>query len=162
MRPATSTRGTSAPWAAATTSSRSRRAGRAASGSCSIRARATSATVSPTSTAARLDSELGLEASDRVLAWLPAGHELGRDRHRARQHGLALQHRRGPRQPRVLRVLRPRREPPHGPHRGRGKEKLLDLSEAPLAYKDIDEVMAAQADLVRPLVKLRPLAAVKG
>ncbi len=45
----------------------------------------------------------------------------------------------------------------------RGKEKgLPDLGEAPQAYKDIADVMAAQRDLVRPLVKLRPLAVVKG
>lgn len=38
----------------------------------------------------------------------------------------------------------------------------LDLSEAPGAYKDIDEVMEAQTDLVEPLVRLRPLGVVKG
>jgi tRNA-splicing ligase RtcB len=38
----------------------------------------------------------------------------------------------------------------------------LDLSEAPFAYKDIDQVMAAQRDLVEPLVRLRPLGVVKG
>lgn len=41
----------------------------------------------------------------------------------------------------------------------RGK---LDLSEAPQAYKDIDEVIAAQDDLVEVLVKLRPLGVIKG
>lgn len=45
----------------------------------------------------------------------------------------------------------------------RGKKGAeYDLSEAPLAYKDIDVVMANQADLVKPLVKLRPLGVVKG
>lgn len=45
----------------------------------------------------------------------------------------------------------------------RGKDKgLPDLGEAPQAYKKIDEVMAAQKDLVYPLVRLRPLAVVKG
>lgn len=37
-----------------------------------------------------------------------------------------------------------------------------DLDEAPGAYKDIDVVMAEQADLVEILVKLTPLAVVKG
>jgi len=37
-----------------------------------------------------------------------------------------------------------------------------DLDEAPGAYKPIDEVMAAQADLVSAMVKLRPLASIKG
>ena len=36
------------------------------------------------------------------------------------------------------------------------------LDEAPSAYKDIDEVIRAELDLVKPLVKLRPLAVVKG
>ena len=47
-----------------------------------------------------------------------------------------------------------------------GKKKdaagLYDLGEAPQAYKDIDEVIAAELDLIRPLVKLHPLAVVKG
>lgn len=34
---------------------------------------------------------------------------------------------------------------------------MLDISEAPQAYKDIDEVMENQKDLVTPIVKLRPL-----
>jgi tRNA-splicing ligase RtcB len=37
-----------------------------------------------------------------------------------------------------------------------------DLDEAPGAYKDIDEVMANQADLVDIAVELRPLAVIKG
>jgi RNA-splicing ligase RtcB len=37
-----------------------------------------------------------------------------------------------------------------------------DLDEAPGSYKDIDEVMEQQRDLVAPVVKLRPLAVVKG
>lgn len=37
-----------------------------------------------------------------------------------------------------------------------------DLDEAPSAYKDIDIVMENQKDLVVPIVKLRPLAVVKG
>lgn len=36
------------------------------------------------------------------------------------------------------------------------------LDEAPSAYKDIEEVMAFQQDLVRPLVQLQPIAVIKG
>jgi tRNA-splicing ligase RtcB len=43
-----------------------------------------------------------------------------------------------------------------------GLRNKADLEEAPGAYKDIDEVMANQADLVKILVKLRPLAVIKG
>ncbi len=41
-------------------------------------------------------------------------------------------------------------------------ENLWDLGESPLAYKDIDEVIQAQLDLIDPLVKLRPLGVIKG
>lgn len=45
----------------------------------------------------------------------------------------------------------------------RGKTKgMYDLSEAPGAYKDIDEVIANESDLVTPLHKLSPLANIKG
>lgn len=45
----------------------------------------------------------------------------------------------------------------------RGKTKgMLDLGEAPQAYKDIDAVIAAELDLIKPLTKLQPLAVVKG
>ncbi len=45
----------------------------------------------------------------------------------------------------------------------RGKTKgMVDLSEAPQAYKDIDAVIEAELDLIKPLVKLRPLGVVKG
>jgi tRNA-splicing ligase RtcB len=37
-----------------------------------------------------------------------------------------------------------------------------DLEEAPGAYKDIDEVMENQKDLVKVLVELKPLAVIKG
>ena len=37
-----------------------------------------------------------------------------------------------------------------------------DLDEAPGAYKDIDQVMQDQVDLVKALVKLRPLGSIKG
>ena len=44
-----------------------------------------------------------------------------------------------------------------------GKDKgLTDVSEAPGAYKNIDEVMANQEDLVRILVKLTPKVSIKG
>ncbi|GHU36974.1 hypothetical protein FACS1894172_20240 [Spirochaetia bacterium] len=46
--------------------------------------------------------------------------------------------------------------------KGENGKKLLDLSEAPAAYKDIDSVIEAEADLVTPIVKLRPVAVVKG
>ncbi len=50
------------------------------------------------------------------------------------------------------------------PVRGRGKKGrgMLDLSEAPQAYKDIDEVIEAELDLIDPVVKLRPLGVLKG
>lgn len=38
----------------------------------------------------------------------------------------------------------------------------LDLSEAPQAYKDIESVIDAERDLVEPLVRLIPLASLKG
>lgn len=43
-----------------------------------------------------------------------------------------------------------------------GPRSQNELDEAPGAYKDIDQVMANQADLVRILVTLRPLASIKG
>lgn len=45
--------------------------------------------------------------------------------------------------------------------RGKSAGKL-DLSEAPGAYKDIEEVIANESDLVRPIVRLTPLAVLKG
>ena len=39
---------------------------------------------------------------------------------------------------------------------------VSDLDEAPSAYKSIDVVMAEQVDLVKPLIKLEPLAVIKG
>jgi tRNA-splicing ligase RtcB len=45
----------------------------------------------------------------------------------------------------------------------RGKEKgRYDLGEAPQAYKNIDDVITAELDLIHPVVQLRPLAVVKG
>ena len=41
-------------------------------------------------------------------------------------------------------------------------KKVLDLSEAPLAYKDIDTVIASEKDLVEVRTRLTPLAVVKG
>jgi len=46
--------------------------------------------------------------------------------------------------------------------RDRDGECLWDLSEAPLAYKDIEEVIAAELDLIKPRVKLFPLGVIKG
>jgi hypothetical protein len=46
--------------------------------------------------------------------------------------------------------------------KGQKEKKLYDLSEAPGAYKDIDTVIQAESDLVKPLVRLSPLAVVKG
>ncbi len=51
--------------------------------------------------------------------------------------------------------------------RKRGKkkesgEKLLDFGEAPPAYKDIDQVIESELDLITPKVKLKPLGVVKG
>ena len=46
---------------------------------------------------------------------------------------------------------------------GFGKLKgKYDLGEAPQSYKDIDVVIAAQLDLIKPLVKLKPLGVLKG
>lgn len=36
------------------------------------------------------------------------------------------------------------------------------LDEAPGAYKDIDQVIANERDLVKPLVELTPMAVIKG
>lgn len=52
-------------------------------------------------------------------------------------------------------------------HRYKGRrndagKKMLDLSESPLAYKDIDTVIESELDLIKPLVKLQPLGVVKG
>jgi tRNA-splicing ligase RtcB (3'-phosphate/5'-hydroxy nucleic acid ligase) len=48
---------------------------------------------------------------------------------------------------------------------GGRKEKSsgqYDLSESPLAYKNIDEVIRAELDLVNPVVKLKPIGVLKG
>ncbi|VGO22363.1 RtcB family protein [Pontiella sulfatireligans] len=52
----------------------------------------------------------------------------------------------------------------YGWHAMRGKKGrgLLDLSEAPQAYKNIDEVIAAELDLIEPVARLRPLGVLKG
>jgi len=48
-------------------------------------------------------------------------------------------------------------------YKGFGKAKgRLDFSEAPQAYKDIEDVIASELDLVEPLVRLVPLASLKG
>ena len=43
-----------------------------------------------------------------------------------------------------------------------GLRNLSDIDEAPGAYKNIDEVMENQKDLVKVKVKLMPLASIKG
>ena len=50
------------------------------------------------------------------------------------------------------------------PLRGRGRKGrgMLDLSEAPQAYKNIEDVIEAELDLIDPVVKLRPLGVLKG
>ena len=49
------------------------------------------------------------------------------------------------------------------PYRSFGKAKgRLGLSEAPQAYKDIECVIDAERDLVEPLVRLVPIANLKG
>ncbi len=50
-------------------------------------------------------------------------------------------------------------EKQHIIHAIRGKR---DLEEAPGAYKDIEEVIERQSDLISPITKLRPLAVIKG
>ncbi len=45
----------------------------------------------------------------------------------------------------------------------RGKSKgMFDFGEAPQAYKDIDKVIKAELDLIKPLHKLKPLGVIKG
>jgi tRNA-splicing ligase RtcB len=44
----------------------------------------------------------------------------------------------------------------------RDRKGKVDISEAPGAYKDIDEVIAAEADLVEVAVRLKPLGVLKG
>ncbi len=41
-------------------------------------------------------------------------------------------------------------------------EAVYELDEAPQAYKDIDEVIAAELDLIQPIVRLKPLGVIKG
>lgn len=41
-------------------------------------------------------------------------------------------------------------------------QKQTDFSEAPQAYKPIDDVIASESDLVEPLVRLTPMAVLKG
>ena len=45
----------------------------------------------------------------------------------------------------------------------RGKNKgTYDLGEAPKAYKNIESVIESQLDLIKPIVKLKPIGVVKG
>ena len=43
-----------------------------------------------------------------------------------------------------------------------GLNSVNDLDEAPGAYKNIDTVMESQKDLTKIIVKLKPLAVIKG
>jgi tRNA-splicing ligase RtcB len=45
---------------------------------------------------------------------------------------------------------------------GTNRKGQTDLGEAPQAYKDIEDVIESELDLIKPLVKLKPLAVVKG
>jgi tRNA-splicing ligase RtcB (3'-phosphate/5'-hydroxy nucleic acid ligase) len=45
---------------------------------------------------------------------------------------------------------------------GKSRSGDIDLGEAPQAYKDIEEVISLQSDLVTPILKLVPLAVLKG
>ncbi len=42
------------------------------------------------------------------------------------------------------------------------KDAEYDLSEAPQSYKNIENVIESELDLIDPIVKLYPLAALKG
>jgi len=44
----------------------------------------------------------------------------------------------------------------------RNRKGVLDLSESPQAYKNIDEVIGAQSDLVEIVTRLQPLGVIKG
>lgn len=45
----------------------------------------------------------------------------------------------------------------------KGKETgMIDVSECPFAYKDIDEVIRNEADLVEPVVRMTPIVVLKG
>lgn len=46
--------------------------------------------------------------------------------------------------------------------RNSAKGVVYDLDEAPMAYKDIEDVIASELDLIKPVVKLRPLGVLKG
>ncbi len=106
----------------------------------------------------------------------PQGRDAGR-RGRARDHpridGDAGLRRSRPRDPRLAAVGVPRCRTEDEPHEGQGRQfswadaqrvlrerrvTLLSagLDEVPMAYKDIDEVMAAQRDLVEHAGPLRP------
>lgn len=45
---------------------------------------------------------------------------------------------------------------------GTDRKGNIDLGEAPQAYKNIDEVIEAELDLIKPLIKLMPLGVIKG
>jgi tRNA-splicing ligase RtcB len=94
------------------------------------------------------------------------------------QHGRAQLHRARPRQPGELRQLQPRRRPRDEPHQAKKRFTVDDqvkatagvecrkdaevIDEIPMAYKDIDAVMAAQQDLVEVVHTLKQVLCVKG
>ena len=45
---------------------------------------------------------------------------------------------------------------------GQDRKGNIDFGEAPQAYKDIEDVILSQLDLVTPTVKLQPLGVIKG
>ena len=45
---------------------------------------------------------------------------------------------------------------------GRDRKGNPDFSEAPQAYKDIEDVIRFELDLITPIVKLHPLGVIKG
>ena len=45
---------------------------------------------------------------------------------------------------------------------GKDRKGRIDLGEAPPAYKNIENVIESQLDLIKPLIKLQPLAVIKG
>lgn len=47
-------------------------------------------------------------------------------------------------------------------NKGKKEQALYDLEEAPLAYKNIEEVISQELDLIKPSLKLYPLGVLKG
>lgn len=45
---------------------------------------------------------------------------------------------------------------------GKDRKGNIDLGEAPQAYKDIEDVIESELDLIKPIIKLWPMAVIKG